>query len=179
MRVAAAIRKRVLGAFTAALLAVPSGVSASDLDGFTGAWVRTERERDDAAREAEIVRVTERMSFAIRGFARGMMRRRIRPEERYEIAKNSEGAWIRDDEGDVIRIDGRTHATGTGEESTCRLTDEREIEESWKHGAESHGVTVWRLADGGGRLVVSETIYNSNFEGPIEFSTTYERAGPE
>ena len=44
-----------------------------------------ERERDDAARDAAIVRATEPLSFAFRGFARGVMRRRMVPAERYVI----------------------------------------------------------------------------------------------
>jgi hypothetical protein len=181
MRVVAALRGRllaVLAGLAAALSAMPAPITASELDGFAGTWVRSHRERDDAAREAEIVRVTEAMSFPLRGIARSMMRRRIRPHERYEIGKNGEGAWIRDADGEVTPVDGRPHIEQDGSEVTARFTVEGAIEQSWKH-EESHGVTVWRLADGGDRLVVSETIYNSNFEGPMRYVTTYQRAGPE
>ena len=74
--------RAVGGALGAAWLALaPTGAAAGGVDGFIGNWVRTERERDDAARDAMIERVTEPMSFAFRGFARGVMHKRMVPVE--------------------------------------------------------------------------------------------------
>jgi hypothetical protein len=87
-------------------LAFPVSATAAGLDAFTGTWVRAERERDDAARDAMIVRVTEPMSFAFRGFARGVMRKRMVPVERYVIEQGAGAARIRNDKGVEFPLDG-------------------------------------------------------------------------
>jgi hypothetical protein len=156
------------------LAALPVDAAAAGLDGFTGTWVRSERERDDAARDAMIVRVTEPMSFTFRGFARGVMRRRMVPIERYVIEQIAGSARIRNDKGMEFPLDGRPHVTGKDREVTSRLMETGEIEQTWKEGADSHGVTTWRL-EPDGRLVVSQRVVDSHFEAPLEYSTTYRR----
>ena len=162
----------VLGA--AWLAAFPVGAVAAGLDGFTGTWVRTENERDDAARDAMIVRVTEPMSFAFRGFARGVMRRRMVPVEHYVVEQNAGAARIRNDRGQEFPLDGRPHGAEKEREVTSRLSETGEIEQVWKEGSDSHGVTTWHLEDDG-RLVVSQHVIDSHFEAPLEYSTTYRR----
>jgi hypothetical protein len=159
------------------LAALPTGVAASDLDGFAGTWVRAERERDDSARDAMIVRATEPMSFAFRGMARGVMRKRMVPTERYVIEQGAGVPQIRNDKGKVYPVDGKVHVTDENREVTARLTERGEIEQTWKEGPDSHGTTVWRLT-GDGRLTISQRVYDSHFEAPLEYSTTYRRAGP-
>lgn len=156
------------------LAAVPLGAAASDLNGFAGTWVRDAREHDDAARNAMIVRATEPMSFAFRGFARGVMRRRMVPIERYVVEQGAGAPQIRNDKGVVFPLDGQAHVTGENREVTSRLSERGEIEQSWKVGSDSQGTTVWRL-EGDGRLVVSQRVYDPHFAEPLEFSTTYRR----
>ena len=164
----------VAWALGVAWLALASpGAQAGELEGFVGNWVRTERERDDAARDAMIVRVTEPMSFAFRGFARGVMRTRMVPVERYAIERAADGTQIRNDKGVVLPIDGRPHVTGEDREVIARLSGTGEIEQSWKEG-DSHGVAIWRL-EPDGRLVISQHVVDAHFEAPLEYSTTYRR----
>jgi hypothetical protein len=171
--------RRVRSAAAAAVLSasvlavVPVGAAAARLDDFSGTWVRSERERDDAARDAMIVHVTEPMSFAFRGFARRVMRKRMVPVERYVIEQGDTGPHIRNDKGVVVPIDGRPHVTAEDREVTARLSELGEIEQTWKTG-DSHGVTTWRL-DPDGRLVISQHVVDSHFDAPLEFSTTYRR----
>jgi len=154
--------------------AVPIGAAEGGLDRFVGNWVRTERERDDAARDAVIVRATEPMSFAFRDFARGVMRKRMVPVERYVIEQDAGAARIRNDRGQEFPLDARAHVTEQGREVTSRLSETSEIEQVWKEG-DSHGVTTWRIEDDG-RLVVSQHVIDSHFEAPLEYSTAYRRA---
>ena len=163
----------------ALLVVIPARAPASDLADFEGTWVRVDREREDAARYAEIDRVTEEMSFVFRGFARGVMRRRMRPIERWVVARGAEAVSIRTDSGAEYPLDGRPHAGMEDQQVTSLFTDEGEIHQSWRHGEESHGTAVWRLDEAGGRLVVSDRVLDSHFERPIEYSTTYERLDAE
>ena len=167
-----AIATAVLGGV--ALAALPVAAAPAGLVAFTGTWVRTERERDDAARDAMIVRVTEPMSYAFRGFARGVMRKRMVPVERYVIEQGAGAARIRNDKGVEFPLDGRPHVTGKDREVTSRLSETGEIEQVWRESSDSHGVTTWRVEDGG-RLVVSQRVFDSHFEAPLEYSTTYRR----
>jgi hypothetical protein len=157
-----------------AFLVVVGASAASGIGGFEGTWVRDARTRDDAARDAEIVRVTEPMSFAFRGFARGVMRKRMVPAERYVVEQGAEGPAIRNDAGIVFPLDGRRHATAKDHQVTSRLRDGGEIEQSWSQGSDSHGTTTWRLA-ADGNLIVSQRVFDSHFASPIEYSTTYRR----
>ncbi len=157
--------------------AAAAGAAASAIGGFEGTWVRDARERDDAARDAMIVRATEPMSFAFRGFARGVMRKRMVPSEQYVVEQGAEGPQIRNDRGIVFPLDGRVHVTGEDREVTSRLMENGEIEQSWKEGSDSHGTTTWRV-DGEGRLIVSQRVIDSHFEAPLEYSTTYRRPAP-
>jgi len=161
----------VLGA--AWLAAFPVRAAAAGLDGFTGTWVRSERERDDAERDAMIVRATEPMSFAFRGFARSVMRRRMVPVERYVVEPGG-SARIRNDRGGEFPLDGRPHVTAKDSEVTSRLSETGEIEQVWKEGSDSHGVTTWHLEDDG-RLVVSQHVIDPHFETPLDYATTYRR----
>jgi len=163
----------------ALLVAIPARAPASDLEDFEGTWVRVDREREDAARYEEIDRVTEGMSFVFRGFARGVMRRRMRPVERYVVARSAEVASIRADSGAEYPLDGRPHAGKEDQQVTSWFTGEGEIEQSWRHGEESHGTTVWRLDETGSRLVASDRVYDPHFERPVEYSTSYERLAAE
>ena len=156
------------------LAAVPLGAAASGLDGFAGTWVRDARESDDAARDAMIVRATEPMSFAFRGFARGVMRRRMVPVEQYVVEQGVGAPQIRNDKGVVFPLDGQAHVTGEDREVTSRLSERGEIEQTWKEGPDSHGTTTWRLA-GDGHLIVSQHVFDPHFEAPLEYSTTYRR----
>src|SRR5438067_176611 len=104
MRSGGELRSWVLWASAAWFAAIPARAPAAGLDGFAGTWVRTERAADDATRDTAILHATEPMSFAFRGFARGVMRRRMVPPERYEVAQGAEAAWIRNDKGEVFLI---------------------------------------------------------------------------
>ena len=168
-------RKRI-AAITALLFAAfPVAASAAGPDAFLGTWVRVEREQDDAARDAMIVRATEPMSFAFRSFARGVMRRRMVPTERYVIEEVAGVAQIRNDKGVVVPLDGRPRVFDSQREVTSRVTETGEIEQTWKEGAESHGVTTWKL-EPDGRLVISQRVVDPHFAEPLEYATTYRRA---
>ncbi len=165
---------RALALCAVLLAGMPLGAADSALDGFAGFWVRAERERDDAARDAMIVRGTEPISFALRGFARSVMRKRMVPVERYVVEQRDGAPLIRDDKGMEFPLDGRPHVTGENRQFTSRLTERGEIEQAWQEGPDSHGTTVWRL-DSDGHLVVSQRAYDSHFAEPLEYSTTYRR----
>src|SRR5688572_25651874 len=104
MRTGFARAGRVWAACAALLVTVPVRAPASGIDGFIGTWVRDTRESDDAARDAVIVRATEPMSFAFRGFARGVMRKRMVPTERYVVEHGAGTAQIRNDRGVVFPL---------------------------------------------------------------------------
>src|SRR2546425_12282492 len=171
--VAVAGRALVLGAVML-VVGLSLRALASDLNGFAGTWVRDARERDDAARDEVILRATEPMSFAFRGFARGVMRKRMVPVERYVVEPGAGAPQIRNDQGVVFPLDGRAHVTGRDREVTSRVSERGEIEQSWKEGSDSHGTTTWRLA-GDGHLVISQRVIDPHFEAPFEYSTTYRR----
>jgi hypothetical protein len=166
--------RRAAVATCLAWLCSVAAAAAPGLGGFEGTWVRDLRERDDAARDAMIVRVTEPMSFAFRDFARGVMRIRMVPVERYVLEPGAEAPQIRNDNGVVFPLDGRPHVTGKGREVTSRLAN-GEIDQAWKEGTDSHGTTTWRL-DGDDRLIVSQQVIDPHFDVPLEYSTTYRRA---
>ena len=170
----AVVRAGMSALLTISLLAIAVRAPASSLDGFAGTWVRAERKRDDAARDAMIVRATEPMSFAFRGFARSVMRKRMVPVDTYVVEQGANAALIRNDKGVVFPLDGRAHVTGRESEVTSRVADGGLIEQSWKEGSGSHGTTTWRLA-GDGRLVISQRVFDPHFETPLEYSTTYQR----
>src|SRR5262245_19590170 len=88
------------------LSATPGLAVAEGVGGFAGTWARDERESDDAARDAVIVRATEPMSFAFRTIARRVMRNRMVPTERYVIDDGGGGPQIRNDRGIVVPLDG-------------------------------------------------------------------------
>jgi hypothetical protein len=168
------MRRTVVAVLAAAWLAwVSAGAEAAGLDPFLGNWVRAERDHDDAARDATIVRATEPMSFAFRDVARGVMRRRMVPVERY-VVESGAPPVIRNDKGMVFPLDGRAHPTGEDRECANRLTEAGEIEQSWKEGSDSHGTTIWRI-DGEGHLIVTQRVIDPHFEAPLEYSTTYQR----
>ncbi|HKA13440.1 MAG TPA: hypothetical protein VKH41_00360 [Myxococcota bacterium] len=173
MRIAVARAGLGSAILTALLAAAALRAPAAGLDGMTGTWVRADRERDDAARDAMIVRATEPMSFAFRGVARGVMRTRMVPSEQYVVERGDDALQIRNDKGTVFPIDGRVHSTGKDREVTSRVAEGGVIEQAWKE-SDSHGVTTWRL-DGQKRLVVSQRIVDPHFEAPLEYSTTYQR----
>jgi hypothetical protein len=173
MRTGIAAAARVWAACALLVAVIPVRAPASGIDGFAGTWVRDARDRDDLARDAMIVRATEPMSFAFRGFARGVMRKRMVPTERYVVEQGAGVPQIRNDKGALFPLDGKPHVTGRDREVTSRLTERGEIEQSWKHG-DSHGTTTWRLSNGD-QLVVSQDIYDSHFAEPLEYSTTYRR----
>jgi hypothetical protein len=167
--------RRMLAAITALLCAaLPTAVSAAGPDAFLGTWVRVEREQDDAARDAMIVRATEPMSFAFRGFARSVMRKRMVPTERYVVEQVAGVAQIRNDKGVVVPLDGRPRVFASQREVTSRFTETGEIEQTWKEGPDSHGVTTWKL-EPDGRLVISQRVVDPHFAAPLEYSTTYRR----
>jgi hypothetical protein len=157
-------------------VAVPAPAGEAALDALAGTWVRDQRERDDAARNEAIVRATEPLSFAFRGFARGVMRRRMVPAESYAIEPGGAEPTIRNGTtGVAVPVTGRPHVFEKDHEVTSRIVAAGEIEQVWKHGSESHGITRWRLAPDGDHLVISQRVHDPHFEQPIEYSTTYRR----
>ncbi len=93
-------------------LATPSPALADlrELERFRGTWVRVERERDDAARFAEIDRVTDSKSLLFRTLARAVMRRRTKPVDHYEVEYDGGIHWIRSNIGELYPLDGRPRA---------------------------------------------------------------------
>jgi hypothetical protein len=167
--------RRMLAAITALLCAaLPAAAPAAGPDAFVGTWVRVEREQDDAARDAVIVRATEPMSFAFRGFARRVMRKQMVPTERYVVEQVAGVAQIRNDKGVVVPLDGRPHVFDSQREVTSRFTETGWIEQTWKEGPDRYGVTTWKL-EPDGRLVISQRVVDPHFTVPLEFATTYRR----
>jgi hypothetical protein len=161
---------RLALALAVGALALSAGAT-TEVGGFAGTWVRHARERDDAARDQMIERVTEPMSVAFRGFARGVMRRRMVPAERYVI-EAGDAPRIRNDRGVDYPLDGQPRVIDKDREVTSRVADGG-IEQSWKEG-ESHGTTTWRLEDPD-HLIVTQRVIDPHFEAPIEYSTSYRR----
>jgi hypothetical protein len=152
--------------------------SGASLAAFAGHWVRTEVERDDAARNAEIARVTEPMNFVTRSFARSLMRRRMQPEtERVlTLATNALRVRVDGEERPALQPDGRLRATDAGEVTDRWLSDGR-IEHTWSRGGdEGHGVVVWEVTEDGA-LVAHVVVMNPHYEGAMKYTTTYRRAG--
>ena len=161
-------------------LGVPSAAAADAdaLDRYEGAWLRVETERDDAARHAAIDRATESMSFMFRGFARAVMRQRMQPVDEYVVEQSGETGVIRSNLGEEYPLDGQPRGGSEADTVISRVENGR-IHQSWRHGAESYGDTYWNLGDSGERLVITERVHDAHFDGPIEFSTTYQRVEPQ
>ena len=158
--------------------ATPVFADPAALEPFRGTWVRVDTERDDAAREAVIDRVTEPMNFVFRGFARRVMRERMKPVESYTIEGNAGVALIRSNIGEEYPLDGKPHG-GSEADAVISSFEDGLIRQSWRHGEDSHGVTLWRLDASGERLIISDRVHDPHFEQPIEFETTYGREAPE
>ena len=155
-------------------LASPALADADALDRYAGTWLRVERERDDEARHAAIDRATDSMSLVFRGFARVVMRQRMQPVDEYVVERDGEIGVIRSNIGEVYPLDGQPRGGAEADSVISRVEDGR-IRQSWRHGAESYGDTYWSLDGSGERLVITEQVNDSHFEGPVEFSTTYQR----
>jgi len=166
-----------------------------DPDRLTGVWIRTQRSEDDARRRGAIEEITQPMSFVVRGLARAVMTRSIRPAERYVIREAEVGLSIRaDDEAPVTallngqldhdpeaRVRSRPLADGfvqtwqagrdggrDGGGAGARSQDE--------DGEASHGTTTWRLDANDGLLRVTVTVHDERFPHPLVYTTTYRRS---
>jgi hypothetical protein len=155
--------------------AAPAPAQEAALGALAGTWVRDQRERDDAARDAAIVRATEPLSVAFRGIARGVMRRRMVPAERYMIEKGAAPSIRNETTGVAVPVNGRPHVIGKDHEVTSRIVAAGVIEQVWKQGA-SHGTTRWQLSSDGDHLLIMQHLHDPHFEAPIQYSTTYRRA---
>lgn len=155
--------------------AAPVPAGAEGLETFAGEWVRVDAELDDAAREAEIERITARMNPVLGVVARAVMSRRMVPPDRYTIRGDGTRGVIRAESGAEFPVDGQAHSAGDAEAVTSRLTDAGEIEQSWRHDESLHGVTVWRLEDGDRRLVVRARVHGEHFADVVRYQTTYQR----
>jgi hypothetical protein len=164
-----------VGLACAACLAVAAPAQEAALGAFAGTWVRDQRERDDAARDAAIARATEPLSAAFRPIARGVMRKRMVPAERYVIEPGAAPSIRNETTGVAVPVNGLPHVIEEDHEVTSRIVAAGEIEQVWKHG-ESHGTTRWRLAPDRDHIVISQRVDDSHFEAPIVYTTTYRRA---
>lgn len=165
-----------LGLVALATALVPSAaVAAAGLEAFAGEWVRVEKDRDDAAREAEIERITGQMNPVIGVVARAVMSRRMVPPDRYTIRGDGARGVIRAGSGSTFPVDGEPHTASDADAVTSRITEAGEILQAWRHDEDLHGTTVWRLEDGGRRLVVSARVHGAHFADVIRYRTTYQR----
>jgi hypothetical protein len=154
----------------------PAFAQQVELGALAGTWVRDQRERDDAARDAAIAAATESFSFSLRGLARTIMRRRMVPPESYVMEAGADAPSIRNGTtGDTVPVNGRPHVFGKDHEVTSRIAAPGEIEQEWKNG-DTHGTTRFRLAADGDHIVVAQRLNDPHFDAPIEYSTTYRRA---
>ena len=146
-------------------LATPSPALADlrELERFRGTWVRVEREPDDAARFAEIDRVTDSKSLLFRTLARAVMRRRTKPVDQYEVEYDGGIYWIRSNIGELYPLDGRPRA-GAEADAVISWVEDGQIHQSWRFGHDSHGTAVWRLAPSGFRLTITEQVHGSHYD---------------
>lgn len=164
-----------IGLFVALGTSPPASASADlEAERFCGTWVRVERERDDAARFAEIDRVTESKSFLFRTLARAVMRQRMKPIDRYEVEYDEGNHWIRSSVDELYPLDGRLHA-GVEADAVISWVEDGQIRQAWRFGRDSHGTALWRLHPSGSRLTITEQVHDSHFEDAVEFSATYQR----
>ncbi len=129
----------------------------ADLSRYEGTWMRVDREVEDAARSAEIERVTANLPFVARGAVRLLMRRKRKmlPPERCRITAEDGVLAIQDDDQVASRfiLDGEQRPGG--EDLLVRSWLEAGVvKQSWRQGADTDGSTVWRLPDGGAVLKV-------------------------
>ncbi len=158
------------------VLALPDSLAA-----FAGRWVRTEHARDDATRTAQIERVTASMSFVTRGFARSVMQSRMQPAAEIALTRGTDALAVLADaeERPALQPDGRLRQTPNSE-VTDRLLPDGRIERTWNRGGdEGRGVVVWEVSPDGTLLFVRATAHNPHYEGAMQYTTTYRRAGDE
>jgi hypothetical protein len=180
----------------------PSPATEPD-DGFDperiiGVWIRTQRAEDDALRRAAIEEITQSMSFVVRGLARAVMTRSIRPAKRYVIRPAEVGLSIRpDDEAPVTALlYGQLDPDPDARVRSRPLTDG--FVQNWWAGGEprdgngnadgthnedgdgeedgNHGTTTWRLDTNDGLLRVTVTVHDERFPHPLVYTTTYRRS---
>lgn len=179
---------RLLAALCVVLfLAGSAGASADafDPERITGVWIRTRRSEDDALRRAAIEKVTQPMSFAIRGLARAVMTRSIRPAERYVIRPAEVGLSIRADDEEPVTalLNGRLDPDPDARVRSRLLADG--FIQTWQEGRGevgdgdgdgNHGTTTWRVDANDGLLGVTVTVHDERFPHPLVYTTTYRRS---
>jgi hypothetical protein len=160
--------------------AVPEG-AAADLGAYEGLWLRVESEAEERALVSSIERTLTTVPRLLRALASGVMRRQIRPDDRYEFVVADGSLWLATD-GDSrhpLPLDGqpreRRDFDGNTMTVTSQIAEGGALETSWKRG-DSHGTSVYRLAGDGSTLVVEKTIASPHFEVPVEFRHTYRRS---
>lgn len=181
------------------LLSVPGSAIASaetfDPERLTGVWIRTQRSEDDARRRAAVEELTQPMSFVIRGLARAVMTRSIRPAERYVIRPAEVGLSLRaDDEApETALLNGQPDPDPDASVTSRLLADG--FVQTWRAGREqardgsgagarnedddgeaSHGTTTWRLDENDELLRVTVTVHDDRFPHPLVYTTTYRRS---
>jgi len=185
-----------LQGFAAFPVSTAAAAEPFDPERLAGVWVRTQRSEDEALRRAAIEQLTQPMSFVVRGLARAIMTRSIRPAERYVIRPAEVGLSIRaDDEAPVTALlngqldhdpDARVRSRPLrdGFIQTWRAGREQDRDGSGagtgagnegEDGEASDGTTTWRLDAKDELLRVTVTVYDPRFPHPLVYTTTYRR----
>ncbi len=144
--------------------ALASPCSPTDL---SGSWQRSHRSEDDAARDAEIERVTTSMNLVVRGIARTIMKRSMQAADRIEIGVTQDELRVRrdDDESEIpLGANISIHTT----RDTCSIA------ETWANDA-SYGTTEWRLSRDRTRLTVHHIVHDPHFDSTLNYASRYRR----
>ena len=185
MRARGIVAASTVGLVCAAAAASGPEDLAPQLRAYTGVWVRSDRQRDDLARAAEIDRATQGLPLLVRGIARVVIRRSMRPPERYVIRVDGEGLQIAadDDPEAVFRPGPEAAEVASGDETVTTRIAAGVPEKAWRHGENTHGSTRWRLLAGDDDeiLTVEEEVHDRRMGVPLDIRTRYRRqpvAGP-
>jgi hypothetical protein len=154
-------------------------IEMPNLMAFDGHWERVEQTRDEERRVAAIDRAVDSMSWLIRAFAGGVLRRSTRPPAEIKFVWNgSELQELPRDSPDgqyrPIRLDGNTRLADddNGEVSLSWHPEPRGMRLRWAQ-HQAHGSNVYRLEEAGSVLIVEHTIQVtavSNIEPIIYYS---------
>ena len=165
------------------LASTTASAEAFEPERITGVWIRSQRSEDDARRRAAIEEITQPMSFFIRGLARTVMKRSIRPAERYVIRAADIGLSIRaeDEAPETALLNGELDSDPDATVRSRPLADG--FVQTWQARREesrdedvNRGTTTWRLDANDELLRVTVTVHDERFPHPLRYTTTYRRS---
>jgi hypothetical protein len=180
-----------LVALLLALLSLPAALAAqasplpetaeAPFRAFEGLWLRIQSEEEEQALLSSIERTLSSIPGLLRGLASGVMRRQIRPADRYEFAVEGGELFVATNghRRRPLHLDGqpreRRDGDGTPVTVTSQIAADGSLETRWQR-KDSHGSETYRLGEDGSTLVVEEVIASPHFDVPVEFRSTFRRS---